>query len=199
MKKEQFLICGIDELPKFIEQHTPTHVITLAREGTPSNDAVEVVDLFDYPIIHHIEHFDDVDSLDKKYYESNEGYREIKITFPDLTHVKRIKLLSDETFSKESKIITHCSAGISRSTSMTLGLMVYNDIDKIESFKYITSIRPHHYMNSLVLKQWDTIMEFEKTDSLVYLNRQWNKFIEGKLITRENSGDIVEEFITNFK
>lgn len=199
MKKEQFVICGIHELPKFIENFTPTHVITLSRRGMPTQEAVKVVELFDYPIIHHIEHFDDVDALDKKYYENSEGYREIELTFPDFSHIKRVKELSDETFNDGSMVVVHCSAGISRSTAMTLGLLVYNGIDKLEAFGYVTEIRPTHYMNSLVLKHWDTILDFDKTDGLIYLNNEWNKFIKDNSFSHKHSGEVIDQFIESKK
>ena len=203
----EIYICGIDELPKFIEQYKPTHVLSLQREGEPTKIATEIVNSFG-GIKHHVENFDDLDSLDKEWYDSkSEKDRYVELTFPTKEHILNITswlnssldLDSHGNLKDDNTLIVHCSAGVSRSTAMAFGITVYLTSKKkgkiLEIFESLTIHRPNHYMNTLILKLWDDVLG---TD-LQALYKNWDEFIEVQIFTREKSIELVREFIKKYK
>jgi len=188
-----FNLCELNDL-KYLDDNKVTHVLSLVREGKSTNETVEL--LKDKNINHHIENFDDVDSLDKQWYDSDKE-KNVKLTFPDKRHIMNIiEWLSSSFDNSKDNLIIHCQAGISRSPAMMFGILVYfSDRSKesiLEAFKKVTLNRPFHYMNTLILKNWDDIMD----TNLVILQKKWENFIsDSRIYTMEIVSEKVNEFI----
>lgn len=175
MDTRQFHICGMNNLGLELEEYNYTHVLSLIRSGKSTDLCKEVVS--EYDVNHHVENFDDVDSLDKKWYdkqENNDQY--VNITFPNKENIESVVEFVDK-MEDDSKMLIHCQAGVSRSTAMTFGIMVYKGFDITDAFKHVHIIQPMHHMNSLVLKLWDDKLGLNSNEdgSLVGLNRLYEE------------------------
>ncbi|MEK7486983.1 MAG: dual specificity protein phosphatase family protein [Planctomycetota bacterium] len=76
---------------------------------------------------------------------------------PKLEQIRQILEFSQD-FVKDSRVLVHCHAGISRSTAMTLGMMVQHGEKEMDALEHLLQIRPIATPNKLILQHIDTVL-----------------------------------------
>lgn len=76
---------------------------------------------------------------------------------PKLEQVRKIMDFS-KNFLQGSRVLIHCHAGISRSTAITLGVMVQHGKKEMDALEHLLQIRPAATPNKLILQHIDTIL-----------------------------------------
>jgi len=157
---KQIIICNKSEVPKHVHRSGVTHIISLMDPGN-------------HPYIPEhfnkqnwkIQYFEDIDDSKSPYAPKKEHVDFV------LEYVK--------TIPSDAVLLVHCLAGISRSTAMTLGILLQkNGKDKInECIAELKEIRPIANPNKLIVGYLDSIFGHNgKLEDKVYEEfREWWK------------------------
>ena len=141
-------ICGLDELGDH-STRAVTHVLSILDPNWPEPEA-----FWTYDPHHRIEmHFNDA-------IESGPG-----IELPQARHVEEILAFGnafqrDLAVRRETHLLIHCHAGISRSTAAMTALLTQADPDETEEriFERLVAIRPRAWPNSLMIGFADDLL-----------------------------------------
>lgn len=151
-------ICGLLDLPKEMAHFQPTHIVS----------AVETLDEFPPYSNKHIHvSFSDISSPMEF------------LVAPEMEH-----LLAVLEFAKDLKdtdrVLVHCFAGISRSTSLAIGICMQNGLPFAEAFAYVEQVRPvlspNHRIITLIDEHFaldgklvDLVVEFRRRTAEFYV------------------------------
>ena len=100
---------------------------------------------------------------------------------PEREHIESIIEFYAKNNGKEKNVISHCTAGIGRSTAVAIGLLIiFHDLTIAEAWDTIETQRRQMWPNDLVLKHFDEIMVLG--GQLVKHSADWKESKRGKLI-----------------
>lgn len=85
-------------------------------------------------------------------------------------HVDQICKLRDK---ENPKILVHCYAGISRSTSVAWGILVWLGMTPQDALDQLTSIRPQAWPKPYFIKHFDFVMNLKGLFELRAKNYNW--------------------------
>ena len=187
-------ISSIDELQQSIESFNPDHVISTVASSSSFDQLNKILADNVYTKGKLQMSFNDLDVDDIEYLNSK-GEGDM-FNYPSMEHIKMMKEYIDDHYNEGDKILFHCVAGVSRSTAMAFGVLVYLGHSALNSFKYVSYVRPFHYMNNQILKLWDESGYLDTDVKLFDINEKWNNYLfdSGGLSTR----DLVYEKLKTF-
>lgn len=144
----QLAICGVAELPEVVARFKPTHVISITDPGD---------DLPEFSI--------DVTVLRLAFWDAHTLTKVTKMLaarepddYPNLDHARAI-LDFGELLPKGARVLTHCWAGVSRSTAAAFVLAVQRKSgDEKSAFDLVKVLRPGAMPNRLIVQFADKLL-----------------------------------------
>jgi predicted protein tyrosine phosphatase len=138
-------ICGLNELPEMLEEFAPTHVVSILD---PGDDRPE------FPVSMNVLQMDFWDAHGMTVTSSNSALLEYA-GYPSPTHAEAI-LEFGKTLTKGARVLTHCWAGISRSTAAAYLLACqHRPGEEFQAFEHIKRLRPQAQPNRMLVEFGD--------------------------------------------
>lgn len=140
MKINQIKITDIYQAKNLINEQWPSKIITLLGPAYPHKLDIQSTGP------HHLRVVCDDITMDIP-----------KWIAPQKNHIEQILNFSD-LFLEEDRLLVHCRGGISRSTSCSIGLLVYKGEKVQDAFALVHRQSPHMDPNQLILKLFEDVL-----------------------------------------
>ncbi|MFN3233030.1 MAG: phosphatase [Alphaproteobacteria bacterium] len=141
MRVAALSICAMHDVHEAMDEIAATHLLSMLDHGT----RVETPDHL-HPRHHLHMHFSDTDDRNDP-------------NAPTINDIRRIHSWADDV-PEDGRIVIHCYMGISRSTSVALGLMARH-MRPTDAAEKLLKIRPQAAPNRLIVSHWDEILELD--------------------------------------
>lgn len=142
-----------------LEQGWPTKAVSLVCPGTP---------LPKFGDHHHIVHVNDI------------PYEMEGMVAPQINHVYEVVAFTAD-LKPTDRLLVHCFAGVSRSTSMAIAILISQGVPWKEAFDYVGEVRPFMMPNTRIMKMIDD--EFGLNGAMMEHLTEWNRKQHGARLT----------------
>lgn len=103
-------------------------------------------------------------------------------------HITKILQFADK-LNDHDRLLVHCHAGISRSTAVAIGILVYRGLDPEKAVKYIYKVRPSMLPNEYIIHLFDKHLKLDGVLSKTvddFIDAETEKYMGKFIIGGEN-------------